>query len=75
MLSSLVFKAFFKTPKQGAQTSIYCALSQDLEGVSGKFFSDCKELVLTSEGLTSQEDAERLWEISTSLINSAKNGH
>ena len=63
---------FFKSPQQGAQTSIYCALSEDLEGVSGKFFSNCKEVVLTSEGLTSHEDADRLWEISTSLVNSVK---
>ncbi len=63
-------RLFFKTPMQGAQTSIYCALAEELEGVSGKFFSGCKELVLTSEGLTSEEDADRLWEISTSLINS-----
>jgi hypothetical protein len=27
-----------KTPKQGAQTSIYCALSKDLENVTGKYF-------------------------------------
>lgn len=29
---------FLKTPRQGAQTTIYAALSSDLEGVSGKYF-------------------------------------
>lgn len=29
---------FLKTPRQGAQTTIYAALSPDLEGVSGKYF-------------------------------------
>ena len=27
-----------KTPVQGAQTSVYCAVSAELEGVSGKYF-------------------------------------
>ena len=31
-------KYFYKTPVQGAQTTIYCAVSEELEGVSGKYF-------------------------------------
>ncbi|XP_041447735.1 retinol dehydrogenase 13 [Drosophila obscura] len=31
-----------KTPKSGAQTSIYAALDRDLDGVTGLYFSDCK---------------------------------
>ncbi|XP_017079301.1 retinol dehydrogenase 13 [Drosophila eugracilis] len=31
-----------KTPKSGAQTSIYAALDPALKGVSGLYFSDCK---------------------------------
>ena len=26
------------TPKEGAQTTIYCAIAPELEGVSGKYF-------------------------------------
>jgi NAD(P)-dependent dehydrogenase (short-subunit alcohol dehydrogenase family) len=33
-----------KTPEQGADTPLWVACGQDLEGVSGKFFSDRKEL-------------------------------
>ncbi|CAD6196467.1 unnamed protein product [Caenorhabditis auriculariae] len=33
---------FLKTNKDGAQTSLYVALSKKLEGVSGKYFSDCQ---------------------------------
>lgn len=29
---------FLKTPRQGAQTTIYAALSLDLESVSGRYF-------------------------------------
>ncbi|KAF8358195.1 hypothetical protein PRIPAC_93190 [Pristionchus pacificus] len=32
---------FLKSWKDGAQTSLYCALSTDIKGVSGEYFSDC----------------------------------
>lgn len=32
-------KLVFKTPLQGAQTSIYCAVAPELEEVTGKFFA------------------------------------
>jgi hypothetical protein len=32
-----------KSPDQGASTSVYAATSPDLEGVSGKFFSNSRE--------------------------------
>jgi len=31
-----------KTPKSGAQTSIYAALDPELKDVTGLYFSDCK---------------------------------
>ncbi|GMS87462.1 hypothetical protein PENTCL1PPCAC_9637, partial [Pristionchus entomophagus] len=37
----IVFAFFMKSWKDGAQTSLYCALSSDLKGVSGKYYSDC----------------------------------
>lgn len=54
----------FKTPWEGAQTTIYCAVSEELEGVSGKFFADCKEVRMD----TSNDDAEKLWELSAQLV-------
>lgn len=33
-----VFLLAFKTPIQGAQTTIHCAVSKDLSDVSGKYF-------------------------------------
>lgn len=33
-----IFAIFMKTPWQGAQTSIYCAVKEELETVSGKYF-------------------------------------
>lgn len=33
-----VFSMFLKTPKEGAQTSVYCAIAEELESISGKHF-------------------------------------
>lgn len=33
-----VFATFLKTPREGAQTSIYCALAEELHAISGKHF-------------------------------------
>lgn len=52
-----------KTPVQGAQTTLYCALSSELEGVTGKYFSDCKEKDVAEQG-KDEEAAKRLWAIS-----------
>ncbi|XP_026163797.1 retinol dehydrogenase 12 [Mastacembelus armatus] len=39
---------FFKSPEEGAVSSIYCAVAEDTEGITGKYFdSDCS-LVLPS---------------------------
>ncbi|XP_021923157.1 retinol dehydrogenase 13-like isoform X2 [Zootermopsis nevadensis] len=34
---------FIKSPQQGARTTVYMALEQSLQGVSGKYFNDCTE--------------------------------
>nr|CDJ80946.1 Short-chain dehydrogenase reductase SDR domain containing protein [Haemonchus contortus] len=33
---------FLKTDRDGAQTSLYLALSKKVDGISGKYFADCK---------------------------------
>ncbi|GMR40878.1 hypothetical protein PMAYCL1PPCAC_11073, partial [Pristionchus mayeri] len=37
----IVFAFFMKSWKDGAQTSLYSALSTEVKGVSGQYFSDC----------------------------------
>lgn len=49
---------FFKTAKSGAQTSIYAAIDPDLDGVTGKYFSDCKEKEVAEAGA---DDAMAAW--------------
>lgn len=63
----LVTKGFFKTPVQGAQTSIYCAVADELNGVSGKYFMDCKERDL-SAAASDMEKARKLWEASARIV-------
>ena len=41
----LIIKAFFKTPEQGAQTTIHLAVAEELKTTSGKYYLDCKVLV------------------------------
>ena len=59
---------FLKTPWQGAQTTIYCAVAEELDGVSGKYFADCRETKLKTAAATDAEAAERLWNISAEMV-------
>jgi NAD(P)-dependent dehydrogenase (short-subunit alcohol dehydrogenase family) len=68
----------FKTPEQGAATSVLLATSPQLRGVGGRYFDDCNE----SETIANRGDgihgvapyaldpanAERLWDVSLELL-------
>ena len=56
-----------KTPLQGAQTTIYCAVSEEMEGVTGQFVVDCKIKKPNPQALD-DEICERLWKVSTKLV-------
>ncbi|EDV36908.1 uncharacterized protein Dana_GF13190 [Drosophila ananassae] len=60
-ISRPVYWVFFKTPKSGAQTTLFAALDPKLENVSGQYFSDCKP---TSVGSNAKNEkvAKFLWE-------------
>ena len=59
---------FWKTPEEGAQTSIYCAVSEEMEGVSGKYLADCKIVKPRTKEATDDEIAERLWQVSVQMV-------
>lgn len=63
-----IFSFINKTPYQGAQTNIYCAVDEELDNVSGRYYSDCKEKQLLPHALN-EADAIRLWEMSEKLTN------
>jgi retinol dehydrogenase 12 len=59
-LVSLILKPFFRTPEHGAQTSLHVALSPELEGVSGAYFSNCKQVKL-KPWACDDDSAAKLW--------------
>ncbi len=60
-------RPFFRTAKKGAETSLYLATSPEVESVSGRYFSDCRE-ARTSRAAEDDDVARRLWEISARLV-------
>lgn len=58
----------FKTPRQGAQTTIYCAVAEELRNVSGAYLGDCKVEKLQTAAALDNEAAERLWSVSRLLV-------
>ncbi|XP_076746516.1 retinol dehydrogenase 12 isoform X3 [Maylandia zebra] len=67
LLLKLPSLLLMKTPWEGCQTSLYCAVTPGLEELSGCYFSDCAEKETAPEG---QDDvvARKLWEVSTRLV-------
>ena len=66
---------FFKSLEQGAQTSIYCAVSEEIEGLSGKYFADCQEQKLSTVLSQDDEVAEVLWNKSLEMIGGMATGN
>ena len=63
-----IFLPFYKTVESGAQTSIFCAVEESLENVTGKFYKDCKEIDTSADG-DNMEDARRLWDVTEEMVN------
>lgn len=68
----------WKTPEEGASTSVWAAVSQELEGISGRYLEDCHEAVPFTPELPrghgykpyalDPDHAERLWTLSLELV-------
>lgn len=68
----------FKTPSQGASTTLWAATSPDLEGVGGLYCEDCDVADLATEDTpryagvapwaVDEESAERLWKVSEEMV-------
>lgn len=66
-LFNLLSWGLFKSPEEGARTSVYLASSPDVEGVQGKCFADCQPQVVLDKA-TSQDLASKLWDISEVMV-------
>lgn len=62
LLPSLL-KPFFRSPEQGAETSIYLCCSEEVNAISGEYFYDCK-VTRTKPWARDDREAERLWNYS-----------
>ncbi|XP_060655202.1 retinol dehydrogenase 13-like isoform X1 [Drosophila nasuta] len=58
-----------KTPKSGAQTTLYAAIDPELNGVSGLYFSDCKPKKMAPAAFD-EKTGKLLWEESEKWTHS-----
>jgi len=63
------FRVFGRSPEKGARTGVYLASSPEVEGVTGKYFADCKESK-SSKVSYDEVIARRLWKVSETLLTS-----
>ncbi|XP_073685788.1 retinol dehydrogenase 12-like isoform X1 [Garra rufa] len=61
---------FFSDMESGAQTSLYCALQEGIEPLSGRYFSSCAVQNISAKA---RDDAvaKKLWEVSERLVDLA----
>ncbi|HXN31052.1 MAG TPA: SDR family oxidoreductase [Polyangiaceae bacterium] len=64
---------FMLTPEQGARTSIYLASSPEVEGVTGKYFSRCRQ-TRSSKISYCQASQRKLWALSEEMVGARRNG-
>jgi len=70
VFARLSARLFGRQPEQGALTSIYLASSSEVEGVTGKYFSDCKPIE-SSPASYDRGAALKLWQVSMELTEKA----
>ena len=75
VLSSTLVAPFrwylLKSAEQGAQTTIYCAVSEEMEGVSGRYLADCA-IKEECKGAKDDDAARKLWDLSLKLVGLEK---
>ena len=71
----------WKTPEQGAATSVLVATSPLLDGIGGRYFVDCAEAEVVTGRTTDMSgvapyaldpaNADRLWDVSLRMLDDA----
>jgi NAD(P)-dependent dehydrogenase (short-subunit alcohol dehydrogenase family) len=64
------FKLFFKGPKKGAETPLYVAMSAELNGSTGQYYSG-KRAIRSDPGTYDTALAQRLWDQGAKLVGLA----
>ena len=65
-LTKLVSWPFSRNAQQGAATQCYVATAPALNGISGRYFSDCNPATMSFHG-RNPKLARRLWDVSEGL--------
>ncbi|XP_021209019.2 retinol dehydrogenase 13-like [Bombyx mori] len=65
---------FIKSPRCGAQTSIYCAVDEDCANESGFYYSDCTRKT-PSKQCRSDEEASKAWALTTEVLENHLKNH
>jgi len=61
-------KPFFQTPLEGASTAIYLATSEEVSGITGKYFYK-KKPIKSSKLSYNKEISKKLWKLSEKLVD------
>lgn len=67
------FSMLVKSPELGAQPSVYLAVSEEMEGMTGRYYDVMTEKEPAPQALD-EEAARRLWEISSRLVGLEEEG-
>ncbi|KAJ7427827.1 Retinol dehydrogenase 13 [Willisornis vidua] len=62
-----LLRPFMKSAEQGAASTIFCAVSEEAEGITGKYFDSSCRLALPSGPARDAALARKLWEASEQL--------
>jgi NAD(P)-dependent dehydrogenase (short-subunit alcohol dehydrogenase family) len=68
VFAKLSARLFGRKPEVGAQTSIYLAASPKVEGITSKYFADCKIVESSPESYV-KATSEELWQVSLELTD------
>jgi NAD(P)-dependent dehydrogenase (short-subunit alcohol dehydrogenase family) len=57
-----------RSPEKGAETSIYLATSPEVEGITGKYFVNCK-VTQPAPQASDKTVARKLWDVSAEMVH------
>jgi len=70
-LFKLITLVAAKSPWEGAQTTLYCALSEECGKEGGYYYSDCKRQAGAHKQMGDAVVAKKLWEVSEQLVGAS----
>jgi hypothetical protein len=69
-IMGVVIPLIARSPEKGAETSIYLAVSPEVQSITGKYFVDCKVTQPASQA-SDKTVARRLWDVSAEMVHLA----